>query len=62
MKATAKNLTAVLRRYADWLAGEPVEIRRLTADAINKHLDDVLRQDGFGTEGQQDPRGDRRDA
>lgn len=62
MKATAKNLTAVLRRYADWLDKQPAEIRKLTAVEINKHLDDVLHQDGFGTEGQQDPRGDRRDA
>lgn len=58
--ATHRTASAVLRRYADWLDQQPVELRKAVADDINAHLDELLGYDTFGTEGQQDPRGDHR--
>lgn len=61
-KATAKNVADVLRRFAAFVEQEPVEQRRLFAQDVNIMLDNIADQDGFGTEGQLDPRGDQRDS
>lgn len=38
-----------------------VEVRKEISALFNNFLDNILSQDGFGTEGQHDPRGDHRD-
>lgn len=58
--ATAKNVTQVLRILADWLDKEPAAARRIAAKSLNEMLDSLMEDDFFGTEGQCDPRGDRR--
>ena len=60
MKATAKTVAAVIRKYADFVEKEPVGFRREHARDVNTLLDRIAYEDGFGTEGQLDPRGDRR--
>jgi len=60
MRATARNVAAVLRRFADFVEKEPPAQRRLYAQDVNIMLDNIADQDGFGTEGQLDPRGDQR--
>ena len=59
-KADADNVAAVLRRLADWVEKEDAEIRGETADDVNGLLNEMLEADWFGTEGQNDPRGDQR--
>jgi hypothetical protein len=58
--ANAATVGLVLDRYAEWLVGKPSEVRWEAARAINLHLNAMLRNDAFGTEGQDDPRGDHR--
>jgi hypothetical protein len=58
-RATAKNVTAVLRRLADWIDTEGGQ--KEWAQDVNRWLDDLADQDIFGSEGQCDPRGDNRD-
>lgn len=60
-RATAKNLPAVLRKFAEFVEGiEEVEPRRDIAYRLNALLDELSAEDCFGTEGQCDPRGDQR--
>jgi len=54
------TVVAVLRRYAAWLDMQGAEVRATRAREINVFLDQLLRDDAFGTEGQCDPRGDHR--
>jgi hypothetical protein len=54
------TVTAVLRRYAAWLDKQDAATRSAHANEINTCLDQLLRDDAFGTEGQCDPRGDHR--
>jgi hypothetical protein len=58
--ANANTVCGVLRRFADWLAGEPKEVREDVSDDVNAVLDALLESDAFGTEGTGDPRGDHR--
>lgn len=59
-RATSKTVVDVLRRYADWLEGEPTGAREEAAEELNVMLGRLLGNDFFGTEGQCDPRGDHR--
>lgn len=60
-RATGKNVSTVLRRFADYIDSLPVRERVLFARDVNTMLDGICDVDGFGTEGQCDPRGDHRD-
>lgn len=55
-KLTAKNAKTVMDRI---LAMDPAD-RKVVLDAMNTSLNDLLDMDFFGTEGQNDPRGDHR--
>ncbi len=50
-----------LRAFADWLEkdGKAVD-KKEVAGSLNEVLDGLLGDDAFGTEGQNDPRGDHR--
>lgn len=60
-RTTAKTVAEDLRAYASWLDknAKPVDLR-FAAENLNIHLDVLLGDDSFGTEGQLDPRGDHR--
>jgi hypothetical protein len=58
--AGTATITAVLRCYAAWLDKQDAATRTAHASEINVFLDQLLRDDAFGTEGQCDPRGDHR--
>ena len=62
-RTTAATLTTDLRAFADEIDRRrwPVALRDREAVWLNEHLDALLRQDAFGTEGQCDPRGDDRE-
>lgn len=61
---TGATLAHDLERFADFVATrmDPTddETRNELAAWLNKKLDSLLASDAFGTEGQQDPRGDHR--
>lgn len=62
-QVTPKTLPLVwikLTAYVVECLEQPEAARALCAD-VNALLDTILEQDGFGTEGQCDPRGDPRD-
>ncbi len=59
MNVTHKNLEEVWNRLLE-LHPEK-EDRRIIARELDAMLDELLWDDFFGTEGQNDPRGDRRD-
>lgn len=58
MKVT--NGLATLARFAAWYAEQDSEEKAFVCEAMNKLFDEMSEQDAFGTEGQNDPRGDRR--
>lgn len=58
--ATSKNVSSVLRRFADYLDTLTVKERAPFARDVNIMLNSITDADGFGTEGQCDPRGDHR--
>lgn len=58
--ATAATVVDVVRRFADFLSREPETMRRVWAGDINAMFDRAVTEDAFGTEGQNDPRGDHR--
>jgi hypothetical protein len=58
--ASPATVSDILHRYATWLATQDTEVRGAHAHEINTYLDQLLRDDAFGTEGQCDPRGDYR--
>ena len=60
-QATAANIHKVLVNFGAWVKDQPLQTRQEVAADINVMLDDILNEDGFGTEGQSDPRGDHRD-
>ncbi len=64
-KTTADTLSHDLERFADFVATRlhdtDDETRDQLAIWLNRKLDELLRADTFGTEGQCDPRGDHRD-
>jgi hypothetical protein len=59
MTVTTKNLDKVLANIAAMAKGSK-EDGKVLIEALNRMLDELLGDDFFGTEGQLDPRGDRR--
>lgn len=60
-KTTQSTLSIDLKRFATYLIDpEYDEIRIELATWLNDKLDELRRDDFFGTEGQCDPRGDSR--
>lgn len=55
-----QRVVLVLQRLAA-LANEDEDFAESLSDDLTVMLDDIHGQDGFGTEGQSDPRGDFRD-
>lgn len=60
MKTTNKTVVEHLRKFADWLEKESDYERTDAANTLNDWLDTLFETDVFGTEGQNDPRGDHR--
>ena len=56
-----RTLADVVHRFADYLAKESDESRRIWAKDINALFDRACAEDAFGTEMQLDPRGDHRE-
>lgn len=59
MRMTRKNARTVLTAIADQIE-ESKEDAEVYCRVLNELLDELLGEDFFGTEGQCDPRGDRR--
>lgn len=61
-RVTPKTLPAVWERLTTYVTAVSVDIDATKAfcGELNDFLDKILNQDGFGTEGQLDPRGDHR--
>ena len=59
--ADGSNVAEVMHRFADCLAQHDGTDLEDIATWMNEMLDDLLHEDFFGTEGQDDPRGDHRD-
>lgn len=61
-KKTMKVTTglAILVRFAAWYAEQDNEMKAFVCEAMNEALDSLAEMDVFGTEGQNDPRGDQR--
>jgi hypothetical protein len=59
-KVSPKTLRSVLMRLAD-MADQDKATAKSICDELNAFLDDLARDDFFGTERQLDPRGDQRD-
>lgn len=57
---TQERVALVLQRLADMAAKDPDEAEMLSG-SLEEMLEDIHGNDGFGTEGQSDPRGDFRD-
>jgi hypothetical protein len=60
MKTTKENVVQILRNFADYLESLDIEERAPYASDIEDMLEEIACNDGFGTEGQCDPRGDQR--
>ena len=60
IKATNNSLFRDVQRFADWVKKEPAESRRDLTQRFNRWMDELSNEDAFGTEGQNDPRGDQR--
>jgi hypothetical protein len=58
---TAGTVVIDLARFLEDLSGASDEERTAVASRFNRWMDDLLRADFFGTEGQCDPRGDHRE-
>ena len=59
-KMTPKTLAAVMARLTVLILNDVPESQKQWCTDLNKFLDDIADNDGFGTEGQCDPRGDPR--
>ncbi len=59
-RVTSRNLKQVLERLTAHALETRDEERQAFCDDLNRFLDDLAGQDAFGTEGQNDPRGDQR--
>ncbi len=57
MMLTTKNAKAVFNRILSMAK----EDQKMVLDRFNTVLDELCEEDAFGTEGQNDPRGDHRD-
>jgi hypothetical protein len=63
MKQTnSKNFTSVLKNIEKAFESASKEEKKIWIDWLNDSLNNLLYEDFFGTEGQNDPRGDQRDA
>jgi hypothetical protein len=62
MKTLKKNLITVLNRISNDVSISDDETVELWASAFDEMLDNLKDNDFFGTEGQNDPRGDNRNA
>jgi len=60
MKINGKNYRKVLDNIAKQIADGDNDRRQCWFESLNDILDDMLNNDFFGTEGQNDPRGDHR--
>lgn len=60
-RCNRKILPATLARLTLYALELPAEQQKLFCDDFNDFLDELSGQDAFGTEGQNDPRGDQRD-
>lgn len=60
-RTTSKTVVKHLRNLADFLEQEDKGTREDAASELNELLDNLLDMDMFGTEGQNDPRGDHRE-
>lgn len=59
MSKVQTNVVTVLKRMAS-IAEQSADDAEMFADGLEQMLDDIHSNDGFGTEGQCDPRGDFR--
>jgi hypothetical protein len=59
-RVTSRNLRLVLDRLVDYAMRTEDEERQAFCHDLNLFLDELAAQDAFGTEGQNDPRGDQR--
>jgi hypothetical protein len=59
MSKVQKNVVTVLKRMTS-IAEQSVDDAEMFAESLEQMLDDIHSNDGFGTEGQCDPRGDFR--
>ena len=57
---TAEEMTDVWERLIFFIRGD-TDSESIVAEEFNRMLDTLLADDFFGTEGQNDPRGDHRD-
>ena len=55
------NFIRVLRAIAKTYIAASPDDREVWIESVNRMCDDLLHSDFFGTEGQNDPRGDQRD-
>jgi hypothetical protein len=60
-KLTSENVVEVLRNFATYLEDMEEDDREPYVEDVEDMLDFIHSNDGFGTEGQCDPRGDARD-
>ena len=60
MRCTEDNFLEIMDVIKDAFINASPEDKEVWANTVDGMLDDLLRQDFFGTEGQSDPRGDRR--
>lgn len=60
MRCTETNFLEIMNAIKDAFNNASPEDKEVWANTVDGMLDDLLRQDFFGTEGQSDPRGDRR--
>ena len=60
MRCTETNFLEIMDAIKDAFNNASPEDKEVWANTIDGMLDDLLRQDFFGTEGSCDPRGDRR--
>ena len=59
-KVTSRNLPIVLQQLVAYGLSTQDEERQAFCHDLNDFLDELASQDAFGTEGQNDPRGDQR--
>jgi hypothetical protein len=57
---TVKSMNQVWNKLMEYI-GQDKELEKEAAKVFNMMLDELLSNDFFGTEGQNDPRGDHRD-
>lgn len=60
-KITGKNYKKVLKNIETQISEGDNDERQCWFETLNEMLDELLSNDFFGTEGQNDPRGDHRD-